>query len=403
MKRRVNIYLSIVIILLITIVNTSCSKTTANMSIKVATASKGKINTNMNIAGVLVPFQTANVASKISGVVQNVNIDVGNSVKAGDTLITLDTKELNAQLKQEQAAVATNQANFYKVKSGTRPEVIASEQALAEGDKTSYDIAQKNYERENQLFQSGNIAQADLEQAEQKLSSAKAKYDSDVETLNSMLNGPTESDINAAAATVNQAQAAVNYINVEMENTTINSPISGIVTNRNINHGEVVSPGAQLLTIADTSMLKLKATVFQEVIKLLQLDQSVRVFIDIYPNKEFKGKIDKLGPIAVNTGQYFPIEISIQNSGDIKAGLSAHASINLDTNEGVIVPAAAVVQNKGQNYVFVIKSGKASKRVVTLGLKNDKKIMIEKGLEVGEKVAITNTNNLLDNMSVNIN
>lgn len=403
MKRRVNIYLSIVIILLITIVNTSCSKTTANMSIKVATASKGKINTNMNITGALVPFQTVNVSAKISGVVQNVNTDVGNSVKAGDTLITLDTKELNAQLKQAEAAVATNQANFDKVKSGTRPEVIASEKAIADGDKTSYDISKKNYEREKQLFQSGNIAQADLEQAEQKLSSAKAKYDSDVETLNSMENGPTKSDINAAAATVNQAQAAVNYINVQMENTTINGPISGIVINRNINPGEVVSPGGQLLTIADTSMLKLKATVSQQVIKLLQLDQSISIFIDIYPNKEFKGKIDKLGPIAVNTGQYFPIEISIQNPGDIKAGLSAHASIDLDTNEGIIVPAAAVVQNKGQNYVFVIKSGKASKRIVTIGLKNDKEIMIEKGLDVGEQVAITNTNNLLDNMTVNIN
>lgn len=114
-------------------------------------------------------------------------------------------------------------------------------------------------------------------------------------------------------------------------------------------------------------MLKLKATVPQEVIQLLQLDQSISIFIDIYPNKEFKGKIDKLGPIAVNIGKYFPIEISIQNPRDIKAGLSAHASINLDTNEGVIVPAAAVVQNKG------------------------------------EQVAITNTNNLLDNMVVNIN
>jgi RND family efflux transporter MFP subunit len=208
------------------------------------------------------------------------------------------------------------------------------------------------------------------------------------------------SALEQAKASINIAQANINNIKVQMENATITSPINGIVTNRNINPGEIASPGTPLLTIADTAKLKLRGTVSQESVPLLQAGGQINVTVDIYPGKTFTGTIESVGPMAVSTGEYFPIEISIPNSGDIKPGLSAHASLDMTSPDGVVVPLSAVVQNNGQSYVFVIKDNTAAKRIVVTGLKNDKEIQILQGIEAGEKVAVTNVNNLFDNMPV---
>ncbi|HEX9059844.1 MAG TPA: efflux RND transporter periplasmic adaptor subunit, partial [Clostridia bacterium] len=122
---------------------------------------------------------------------------------------------------------------------------------------------------------------------------------------------------------------------------------------------------------------------------------------DIYPGKVYKGQITSIGPMAVGAGEYFPVEISIKNSGDLKAGISAHSSLGITSDDAVVIPLSAVVQNNGQSYVFVIKNNIASKRIVKPGLKNDKEIEILKGLEDGEQVAVTNVNSLIDGMKVN--
>ncbi|MCR4436096.1 MAG: efflux RND transporter periplasmic adaptor subunit [Clostridiales bacterium] len=358
------------------------SRTTGNssgVSVKTAVADNHKLETTLDVAGVLVPAQTVNVVSKISGQVTSLNLDVGASVKAGDILIKLDTKAMDAQMQQARAALQSAQAALKSVRN------------QAEQAKINLDLAQKAYERTKALADSNAASQSQLESDWSKFELARKQYEA-----------ATGSAQEQAQASVNTAQANINNIKVQLDNATITSPISGIVTNRNINPGEIASPGVTLLTIADTSTLKLKGTVAQEIMPLLKTGEEMNVFIDIYPNQVFAGKIESIGPMAVSTGEYFPIEISIKNPGNLKAGLSAHASVNLTGDQGVVVPASAVVQNNGQSYVFVIKNNTALKRTVTLGLKNDKEIEVLKGLDAGEQVAVTNISSLFDNIPVKV-
>lgn len=359
------------------------SQSAANMNgvnVKLATADKHKLQTTADITGVLIPVQTVNVASKISGQVVNMGFDVGNTVTAGETLITLETKTLNAQMQQAQSSLESANASLVTAKN------------QVEQVKINLDTAQKAYDRTKALFDSGSVSQSQMEDATSKLQLAQKQYDS--------ASGPAQSQAEAAIKT---ADANINSINVQLENATITSPINGIITNRNINPGEVASIGTPLMTIADTSILKLKGTISQEAVPLIKSGDEINVAVDIYPNKVFKGQISSIGPVAVSTGKYFPIEISIKNSDNIKAGLSAHAAINLTADESVIVPASSVVQNNGQSYVYVIKDKIASKRVVEIGLSNDKEIQIIKGLDAGEQVATTNLNSLFDKVSVSVN
>ena len=194
----------------------------------------------------------------------------------------------------------------------------------------------------------------------------------------------------------------MNNYQVQINSATIRSPIDGLLTSRNVNVGQVVSTGVAVISIVDTSTLKLKSTVNQELLPLLSIGQEMDITIDSYPDNKLKGTISSLGPIAVSTGEVFPLEVTINNSGGLTAGLSARAAVSTAV-KGIVVPASAVTQGGGESYVFVINDNTVSKRVVKVGLKNDQDAQIIKGLNQGEQVAVTNVSALNDKMPVTVN
>ncbi|MCR4431485.1 MAG: efflux RND transporter periplasmic adaptor subunit [Tepidanaerobacteraceae bacterium] len=383
MREKLRILPAVLAIILLIVASTGCSDQTSGsgnaINIKTAVANKQKLQTTIDIAGVLVPAKTVNIASKISGQVTGLNFDVGSSVKEGDILITLETRTLDAQLQQAQAALQSAEAAVQAAKD------------QADQARINLDAAQKAYTRIKALYDSSAASQSQLDDVSSKLELAKKQYEIAVGSAQKQ-----------AQASVNTAKANINNIKVQLDNAIITSPISGVITNRNINPGEVASPGVVLLTIADTSTLKLKGTVPQQSVPMLHVNQKLDVTVDIFPNRIFEGTIERIGPMAVSTGEYFPVEISIKNPGELKAGLSARASVDVSSSEGVVIPASAVVQSNGLSYVYVIKNNVAFKRTVALGLKNDSEIEVLKGLDAGEIVAITNVGSLFDNMPVNV-
>lgn len=382
MKEKPRVFVTVLSIILLIFVLVGCSNQATDsrnvMNIKTAVAGKHKLQATIDVSGVLLPTKTVNVVSKISGQVTGVNFDVGNNVKAGDTLITLETRTLNAQLQQAEAALQSAEA------------VVQAAKDQIDQAKINLDAAQKAYDRIKALYDSSAASQSQLDDVTTKLDLAKKQYEIAVGSAQKQ-----------AQASVNTAKANINSIKVQLDNSIITSPIKGVIVNRNINPGEIASPGVVLLTIADTSTLKLKGTVSQQSVPLLQAGQKINVTVDVFPNKIFEGIIERIGPMAVSTGEYFPIEISIKNPGELKAGLSAHASVNVSSSEGVVIPSSAVFQSNGQSYVYVIKNNVAIKRNVTIGLKNDSEVEVLKGLNKGENVAVTNVSSLFDNMPVN--
>lgn len=313
-------------------------------SVKPSDAKKQPLKATLDITGVLVPNQTVNVAAKTGGKLASINVNVGSVVTAGEILATIDTTDLNAQMAQAQAALNTvkdqaDQANLNLIEAQaayqTTQKLLSDQEEQA---KINMDAAQKAYNNIKQLVAVGSASQSQLDDAQSKYDLAKKQFDmasldSGSSAQNQLLAAKSKVDLAqkqydiASGSALAQAQAAVNSIQVQLDNAIIKSPISGIVLNKNINAGEIASPGVAILTIADNSILKLKGTVPQENLPMLQVGQKMRVSIDIYPNKAFDGQIDTIGPMAVSTGEYFPIEISIPNSGDLRAGLTAHANV----------------------------------------------------------------------------
>ncbi len=354
------------------------SRTNDRISVVVKTATVEDAGFTQEITGTLVPARTVNIFSKLTGQVKSVLADVGDTVQAGRLLLQIDTRELNAQLRQAEAALQV-------VRDQAEQAEIAVETA-----KINLDLAQKTYDRIKMLADAGAVSQSQFDEAQNKLDLARKQYES-----------AQKQYAIATGSALEQARAAVNTVQVQLSNGEITSPITGVVTNRNINPGEMAAPGVALLTLADTSSLKLQGTVSEALVPLLAVGQKVKVAVTVLPGKIFEGEIAQLGPVAATTGQYFPIEIKIKNPGELKAGMTARAVLRTGGERGIVVPQSAVKTGNGRSYVFVVKpDGTVKKRFVTLGPTNESQAVVVSGLKKGERVAVSNVRMLQDGMKV---
>ena len=325
----------------------------------------GRIEAAYTITGALVPAQVADISTQMMGKVSEVNIKEGDTVSAGQVLARLDTTQLSAQLNQAQASYQGS--------------MNSEKQA-----KINLDNAAAALERTRSLYAEGAVAKVQLDNDQKAYDLAKSQYDSSI------------------TAGLSGAKASVDNMNAQVQNSIIKSPIPGIVVNENISAGETATVGSPLMTVADMSSLKLKGTISQAALPYIKKGDTVDLFIDIYPDRTFKGTISEIGSMSVSTGAYFPIEVSIPNTDNFASGISAHADIKAKGIERLIVPTSAVVDNNGENYLYIIEDGIAKKTTVLTGLQNDDKIEILRGLKGGETVAVSNANHLFDGMPVQI-
>jgi HlyD family secretion protein len=353
-------------------------KTTLRVTVKTATATAGAIVRNVEFSGVLVPDRTVNVYAKLAGQATYVGADVGNMVKAGQLLVQIDTKELNAQLTVAQAALAGVTDQGAQAKIGV------------ETARLNLDLAQRAYDRTKTLYQTKVVTQSQLDDAQTKLDLARSAFD------NASQQYQTVSDSGVA-----QARAQVNLIKVQISNSTITSPISGVITNRNINLGEITPLSTPLMSVANTATLKLQGNLSQEDIVHLSVGSKVDVRVDVVPGKIFAGRVEQVGPVAAATGQYFPVVVRMANDGKLLAGMTAKASFTLNAAQGITIPLSAISSGEdGQAFVFVVSGGAVHKRPVTLGMKNDTDVQVISGLSAGDVVAISNVDALQDGMEV---
>jgi len=358
-------------------VSSGCASSDGKPDVLTVVAGNQTVQTKLNLAGVLVPVQTASLSAKFSGQVTQIGSDVGKMVHAGDVLAVQDTDALNAQLKQAQAGLQTAQAGSELTKSSA---VLA---------KVTLDSTQKTYDKTKALFEAGVDTQGQMDDATDKLTVAQKQYENAL--------GPSQSQSQAAIST---AKANILNLQVQIGNAVLKSPINGVVTNRSINRGEVASVGTTLFTIADTSQLKLKGTISQDMLPYVKMGQSIGVTADIYPDRIMQGTVTTVGPMAVSTSEVFPVEITVPNDGTILAGLSAHAALDVSGLKSIVIPASSVTEADGKAWVFVIQDGKAIKRIVLIGNRSQKGIEIVKGVQSGERIAVTGVSKLSDNLPV---
>lgn len=243
------------------------------------------------MAGRIKAGETAVISSRITARVNSVDVEIGSRVERGALLIQLDAGDLAAQLAQARAGV---------------------EQAAAsiDGAEISRANAKTTCDRYQDLFKAGAISKAQLEQAQAELATA-------------------DSALNNARAKLSQAQASLKLASEQLANGTIVSPISGVISAKNINNGEIALSGVQLLSVINADSLSIDAYLPASLADRISPGLEVMIKVSEVPGKVFGGQILAIEPIVDGKNGNLLVKVQFADRDPLlKPGMFAEIGIN---------------------------------------------------------------------------
>lgn len=267
-----------------------------------ATVTKGNIHRTVSSTGTLEAVVTVQVGSQVSGRVQELDADYNSVVKKGQVLAILDPANYAAQRDRSQASLTTARANLQNAEATilNREAELTSARANVDASKVDANLTARQFKRQQELFDEKLITQQDvedaraaMEQSEARLKQAEAQVDQAKAALAS-----AQAQKEQAAASIRQAQAELKIAEVNLEYTTITSPIDGVVIERNVDIGQTVAATLQAPTLFlianDLNHMRLIAQVDEADIGGISEQATVHFTVDAFPDEVFKGKISEI-------------------------------------------------------------------------------------------------------------
>ncbi len=319
------------------------------IAVSVVTAGLQDIETSTMIKGTIAGQTEVTIIPKSAGVVETVKVEVGDRVKEDQVLFTLQTKEIRAQLAQAQAA--------YKV------------------SKSAYDDAVRTYQRMKTLYDEGAISLSQLEQAQ----------------------------LGVDASSTDSAAAAVQLLQLQLDNAVVKSPIDGIVASLSVTVGEIAGQQAASAVVVNIDKVKLAAEVSEANVNKVTPGQTVKVTVAAAGTEPFPGVISTVAPAVNALSKSYPVTITIDNPDHLlKSGMFAEANISTENRSQVLaVPQEALVSGE-EKAVYIVKDGKAHLAKITAGLENEEWLEVTGGISVGDQVATTGKHLLYEGAPVTV-
>lgn len=371
-------------------------------------STRGTLVRTISAPGTVTPTNEVNISARVSAKIASLPFKEGELVKEGDVVVELDSKDLAAAVAAAEARLLAEHANYKAAES----QYLAEEASML-GVKATYDKATSDWERQQELFKTGDISKADLDAFKAELDRSKSQYQSRQVNLLSV-----KASVEAAGARVKIAEADLAQSKENLSYGTIKSPINGHITLLNAKVGEVVvvgtmnNAGTVIMKIADMSEMLVKARLAEIDAPRVKEGQRVQVLINGFGERKFEGTLRRVGlQSKVNLADqtaYFEGEVLLL-LGDEKrvlAGSTASVDIEVESIDNVVmVPSQAVIDKRVEELpkeirenalvdrdktfaqvVFVKKDGKAVLTPVKAGGRNITRTAIEQGLE--EKIDV---------------
>jgi HlyD family secretion protein len=271
------------------------------------------------------------VSSKASGEIIELPVEEGELVKQGETLASIDHTLIDLQLGQAKAGVDLAEAQLQLLVKGARTEDIIQAQEQLNQASENLKRAEEDYKRIKELYQSGSAAQKQYEDADTRYALAKAQHNMAGQTLAKLKNFARPEEIKAAVARLDQAKYGVKILEKLIADCTIVSPVSGVITEKLAEKGELAGQNTTLFIISDLSTVYLTIYVPEPDLGRIKIDDSASISVDTYPGKSFKGKIVYIS----QTAEFTPKNIQTK---DERVKLVYGIKIEIDNADGVFKP-----------------------------------------------------------------
>lgn len=319
------------------------------VDVAVVKATIGTVEAALEISGTLAPRRRVAVKPKLPGTLERMLVDIGDAVSIGQTIATIDRREIDAQVDASVAAVAVAKAALDTAEANLASAVL-------------------EHDRAKNLFEKGALPRQRLDLAETSHRASVAQRD-------------------LATANLAQTNAALRRSREVQSNSTVTSPVSGFVVERNYDAGS--TPGdLPIVVIADLREMKLEAGVSELEAGRLRVGMKAVVAVQAKPGQTFTGQLAAIAPEVDERNRHFKIDVRVPNDGrTLLSGMYATAHIVEATSaHAILIPKEAVAAREGKRIVQRVQGDTVSIVEVVEGLTDGTRVQIVKGLAAGDTV-----------------
>jgi RND family efflux transporter MFP subunit len=332
--------------------------------VSVHRVSTGQVVAEVMGTGTLEARIRATVGSKIQGRLTQILADQNTSVKKGQILAILDSRELIGQVNIAEASFNAAKATAERVRTDeVRAKVVMSQ-------------SKRDYQRYTKLSESKSISDSDLEKSREKLSLSEADM------------SKASAAITEAMLHIVTAEKNLLYHKSGLENTEIRSPFDGLVVRRNMEAGDIAVPGASVFELISTDEMWVSAWVDESAMSGLAPDQPARIVFRSEPSKSYPGKVIRLGREVDRETREFLVDVRTEHLPDNWAvGQRAEVYIEIGRKSDVpVISSHTIVWHDGKSGVYLVINGKAVWKEVRFGLKGVEISEIKEGLSLNDTV-----------------
>lgn len=316
----------------------------------------GPLNEKVFLVGALKPVAQVDVVSKMTGRIDQLQVQIGDWVKKGTLIAKVDEDEVRHQVNRAAATLEVAKASLSQ-------------------KQTDLEILIKELDRTIELHESQLVPRRDLDTAEARYRGAIAQ-----EKL--------------VRAQIDQAQAELHELHVRLDNTRILAPISGLVGKRHVDNGALVNPSMPVVSLVDLSTMVMEINAPEKDLVKIHAGLEAAIVLDAFPEQRFRGRVIRLSPIldpATRTGS---VEIEVPNPKMmLKAEMFARVELDLGTrHNALLIPREALVSYEQQRGVFKVQEGTAQFQAVSSGVSQGGDVEVLSGLKEGELVITLGVN-----------
>jgi len=346
----------------------------------VAPVTREDLSSTLTVAGEFQPYQEVELHAKVSGYIRRINVDIGDRVKTGQVIATLEVPELNAQVIGSEAEIRHSQSEIARAQSDV---------ALAEASHTAVHAA---YTRLSEASKQrpGLVAEQELDDSLAKDQDAEAKINA------------AKSALEAAKEQLGISKANNQRLMAMQDYSIVTAPFSGVITMRYADVGSLIQAGTAsetqsmpVVKVAQSDLLRLRMPVPEEDVPYIDIGGMVQIKLAAN-GRIFPGKIIRFTRELTTSTRTMLAEVDVPNPDlTLTTGMTAETTIVLQQQKDALtVPAGAIVKGEGQPYVLVVDANNMVKKVdITLGIAGSNRAQIKSGLSENESVIVSGQTN----------
>ena len=368
------------------VVAESCSKTSGKqvdnvaarpIAVRMIPVEQKQLRRNVESVGSLFPLDEVTVSSEVEGRVEQVLVDVGDHVTAGQTIVKVVPTELQLTLDQQRATLQQARARLGLPEN---VEDVKDVRDAAEVKKAAADLAdaRQKYERAKTLFEQGLLPKQSFDEAESRNNAARAAYDLSVQGVQ---------NLRAALA---QSRAAAALAQKKVGDSIIRAPFAGQIKERSVTQGQYLKVQTPVMVIVNVDPMRVRLRVPEKMAAWVKTGQEVTVTVEAYPGRSFTGKISRINPSVDQQTRAFEVEALIVNhEALLKPGFFVKATIPSSfVVDSLFVPEDALLYVYGVYKVFVIDGNTVKEKEVKIGERSGSEVEILEGLAQGDRIAV---------------